>query len=162
MVNQSLLHHDHHESDQTYKEGETNPPIKGQASATDPSRDVQADVRGIDVPNPHLTWAEARQVMTRPDFIDELDRLNIIHIDRHHRISADSMPLLRAFRKVAETEGFEDKLESVMDRVSAIESLNRTREVRKQSELIKPDYCAETCPIYSSYGKSKVKRVGSW
>ena len=39
------------------------------------------------------------------------------------------MPLLRAFRKVAEQPGFREKLESVMDRVSAIESLGRTREV---------------------------------
>lgn len=136
MVHHSSLHHNHQEASDTGEEEETSSPTKGQAIATDPSRDVQEDVRGIDVPNPHLTWAEARQVMTRPDFITELDRLNIIHIDRHHRISADSMPLLRAFRKVAETEGFEEKLESVMDRVSAIESLNRTREVRQQAEPI--------------------------
>lgn len=102
---------------------------RGQVAVTDPSRDVEEDVRGLDVPNPHLTWGEARQVMTRPDFITELDTLNIIHIDRHHRLRADSMPLLRAFRRVAEMEGFEEKLESVMNRVSAIESLGRTREV---------------------------------
>ncbi|GAC93972.1 hypothetical protein PHSY_001541 [Pseudozyma hubeiensis SY62] len=96
---------------------------------TDPSMDQEADVRGADVPNPHLTWGEARQVMTRPDFIMELDHLNIIHIDRHHHIRADSMPLLRAMRRVAGSEGYGDKLESVMDRVSAIESLGRTREL---------------------------------
>lgn len=39
------------------------------------------------------------------------------------------MPLLRAFRKVAEMPGYAEKLESVMDRVSAIESLGRTREL---------------------------------
>ncbi len=39
------------------------------------------------------------------------------------------MPLLRAFRRVVEEDGFADKLENVMDRVSAIESLGRTREV---------------------------------
>ena len=99
-------------------------------AVTDPSQDIEQDVRGMDVPNPHLTWGEARQVMTRPDYINELDHLNIIHIDRHHHIRADSMPLLRAFRLVAESDGYEDKLERVMDRVSAIESLNRTREVR--------------------------------
>ncbi|PWN52181.1 hypothetical protein IE53DRAFT_312605 [Violaceomyces palustris] len=113
---------------------------------TDPSQDKEDDVRGADAPNPHLTWGEARQVMTRPDYILELDHLNIIHIDRHHHIRADSMPLLRAFRKVAETEGYEDKLEAVMDRVSAIESLNRTRELvwKEQGDkgkfLIKHDY----------------------
>jgi hypothetical protein len=108
---------------------------------TDPSQDLVADVRGFDVPNPHLTWGEARQIMTRPDFIDELDRLNLIHIDRHHHIRADSMPLLRAFRKVAEMDGYEDKLERVMDRVSAIESLNRTREVSRvnQKDFVEKD-----------------------
>jgi len=39
------------------------------------------------------------------------------------------MPLLRAFRRVSEEPGYAEKLESVMDRVSAIESLNRTREL---------------------------------
>lgn len=96
---------------------------------TDPSMDHEADVRGADVPNPHLTWGEARQVMTRPDYIMELDHLNIIHIDRHHHIRADSMPLLRAMRRVAESQGYRERLESVMDRVSAIESLGRTREL---------------------------------
>ncbi|KAN0066559.1 hypothetical protein ACQY0O_000653 [Thecaphora frezii] len=100
-----------------------------ESAMTDPCTDEEADVRGVDVPNPHLTWGEARQTMTRPDFIMELDHLNIIHIDRHHHIRADSMPLLRAFRRVAESEGYGDKLEAVMDRVSAIESLGRTREL---------------------------------
>lgn len=114
-----------------------------QENVTDPSRDTEADIRGLDVPNPHLTWAEVRQVMTRPDFVNELDRLNIIHIDRHHRIRADSMPLLRAFRRVAESEGFEDRLAEVMDRVSAIESLGRTREVRSRLVQIKRDHNAD-------------------
>ncbi|KAI3481503.1 hypothetical protein L1887_56050 [Cichorium endivia] len=113
---------------------------------TDPSNDQESDVRGADVPNPHLTWGEARQVMTRPDFIMELDHLNVIHIDRHHHIRADSMPLLRAMRRVAESEGYGDRLESVMDRVSAIESLGRTRELvwKEQGDggkfLIKKDH----------------------
>lgn len=87
---------------------------KVELAATDPSLDELVDVDGQDVCNPHLTWGEARQVMTRPDFITELDHLNIIFIDRHHHIRADSMPLLRAFRRLAETEGYEDKLERVM------------------------------------------------
>lgn len=69
---------------------------------TDPSLDRLPDVRGGDVPNPHMTWGEARQVMTRPDFLTELDHMNIVQVNRHHEIRADSMPLLRAFRRVAE------------------------------------------------------------
>lgn len=112
----------------------------------DPSLDHQEDVRGEDVPNPHLTWGEARQVMTRPDFLTHLDQMNIIQVNRHHEIRADSMPLLRAFRKIAQEPGYEDKLERVMDRVSAIESLGRTRELvwKEQGDkgkfLIKHDH----------------------
>ncbi|PWN97081.1 hypothetical protein FA09DRAFT_299005 [Tilletiopsis washingtonensis] len=113
-----------HESEKEQEHGEKRP----QDDATNPLSDVEVGLPG-DVPNPSLTWGEVRQVMTRPDFLEELDRLNIIHVDRHHHIRADSMPLLRAFRLQAEEEGYEDKLESVMDRVSAIESLLRTREL---------------------------------
>lgn len=69
---------------------------------TDPSLDGQSDIRGWDVPNPHLTWGEARQVMTRPDYLTTLDQMNIIHVNRHHEIRADSMPLLRAFMRIAQ------------------------------------------------------------
>lgn len=143
-------HDDAHEDDDDDDEedGKDHPSRRRlvESFLTDPSLDHEADVRGADVPNPHLTWAEARQVMTRPDFIQELDHLNIIHIDRHHHIRADSMPLLRAMRRVAESEGYGGKLESVMDRVSAIESLGRTRELvwKEQGDggqfLIKKDH----------------------
>ncbi|UZJ51834.1 hypothetical protein CBS101457_001154 [Exobasidium rhododendri] len=124
------LHHNHIAGSSAEGEKPLHLPSSGALrSVVDPSQDIVEDVRGRDVPNPHLTWGETRQIMTRPDFISELDRLNLIHIDRHHHIRADSMPLLRAFRRVAEIDGYEDKLERVMDRVSAIESLNRTREL---------------------------------
>jgi hypothetical protein len=143
--------HDNHIADADLEEEETlRNSEDASSSVTDPSRDVEADVRGIDVPNPHLTWGEVRQIMTRPDFINELDHLNLIHIDRHHHIRADSMPLLRAFRRVAETDGYEDKLERVMDRVSAIESLGRTREVSVWWELFAAKRCykiiSNVCP----------------
>jgi len=97
--------------------------------SADPTQDM-VHKQGEDIlPAVGLTWGEARQVMTRPDYISELDRLNMIHIDRHHRIYADNMALLRAMRRVTETEGFAERLESVMDRVAAIESLGRTREL---------------------------------
>ncbi|KAE8266733.1 hypothetical protein A4X09_0g5617 [Tilletia walkeri] len=98
-------------------------------ASADPTRDVILKDGEDILPAVSLTWGEARQVMTRPDYILELDRLNMIHIDRHHRIYADNMALLRAMRRVTETEGFAEKLESVMDRVAAIESLGRTREL---------------------------------
>lgn len=53
------------------------------------------------------------------------------------------MPLLRAFRLVTEQPGYAEKLEGVMDRVSAIESLGRTREVRQAAETFKCDLLAD-------------------
>ncbi|CAO1620819.1 unnamed protein product [Sympodiomycopsis kandeliae] len=137
-----------------------------ESSITDPSNDLEPDIGHIgDVPNPSITWGEARQIMTRPDFITELDHLNLIHIDKHHHIRSDSMPLLRSFRKVLEndktvdgTGSFEEKLEMVMDRVSAIESLNRTRELvwKEQGQggkvLIKSDHKGREIESWSLLG----------
>jgi hypothetical protein len=85
--------------------------------------------------------------MTRADFIEgpflfsrsnlvkpicslsELDRLNIISIDINHNVRPDSFLILYAAREVVEEEGFEEKLESVRDRIDEIESLHRTREL---------------------------------
>lgn len=86
--------------------------------------------------------------MTRADFIEgrifilmielhrhnfipalDLDRLNIISIDINHNVRPDSFLLLHAARDVVEEEGFEEKLQSVRDRIDEIESLHRTREL---------------------------------
>lgn len=54
---------------------------------------------------------------------------NIISIDTDSVVSADSRLLLNAMRSVTGEEGYQEKLESVLDRISAIESLGRTREI---------------------------------
>jgi hypothetical protein len=59
----------------------------------------------------------------------ELDRLNIITIDTHLDVRPDSMALLRAAREVVEEPDFQEVLDSVRERVDAIESLHRTREL---------------------------------
>ena len=59
----------------------------------------------------------------------ELDRLNIISIDINHNVRPDSFLILHAAREVVEEEGFEEKLESVRNRIDEIESLHRTREL---------------------------------
>lgn len=83
-----------------------------------------------EAPNPSIPWGQVRQIMTRPDYVEQLDHLNVIHINRAHHVTADSLPLLHAFRSVLfGEEDFEGRLEEVMDRVSAIESLGRTREL---------------------------------
>ncbi|KAG8975173.1 hypothetical protein FRC05_006341 [Tulasnella sp. 425] len=87
---------------------------------------------GKPIPEPDLpmiSYYEARQIMTRADFIDMLDHQNIINIDTDHMIRPDSMVVLRAAIEVVEEPGFDELLEGVKERIDAIESLHRTREL---------------------------------
>jgi len=67
--------------------------------------------------------------MTRTDFLDELDRLNIISIDIQHNVRPDSNLILSAAQEVVNEEGFDELLENVRARIDEIESLHRTREL---------------------------------
>ncbi|KAI5121443.1 hypothetical protein M0805_009552, partial [Coniferiporia weirii] len=78
---------------------------------------------------PRVSYDKARQLMTRTDFIDDLDRSNIISIDVDYNVRPDSMVLLQAAREVVEMPGFDDLLDNVRNRVDEIESLHRTREL---------------------------------
>jgi hypothetical protein len=44
-------------------------------------------------------------------------------------VRADSVPMMNAFKEICSEEGFDDYLEDTLDRISAIESLNRTKEL---------------------------------
>lgn len=76
-----------------------------------------------------IPYYEARQIMTRADFLEGLDRLNVIAIDVDHMVRPDSMVLYRAAETIVNEEGFEDLLTNVRDRIDEIESLHRTREL---------------------------------
>ncbi|KAH8115312.1 hypothetical protein DFH11DRAFT_1588582 [Phellopilus nigrolimitatus] len=78
---------------------------------------------------PAVTYDRARQLMTRTDFIDDLDRSNIISIDVNFMVRPDSMVILQAAKEVVNQPHFEESLQSVRDRVDEIESLHRTREL---------------------------------
>lgn len=78
---------------------------------------------------PELPLWRARQIMTRSDYIQRYDNLNIFTIDSHLRVRADSVPMMRAFHEIAAQPGFERLLEETCDRVAAIELLGRTREL---------------------------------
>ncbi|KAL9091055.1 MAG: hypothetical protein Q9165_004982 [Trypethelium subeluteriae] len=78
---------------------------------------------------PQIPLHEARQIMTRADFIQSYDHINIFTIDSNAMVRADSVPMQNAFREVCSQEGFEEFLEATLDRISAIESLGRTREI---------------------------------
>ncbi|PCH35614.1 hypothetical protein WOLCODRAFT_156317 [Wolfiporia cocos MD-104 SS10] len=82
-----------------------------------------------EVPLPRLSYYRCRQIMTRADFLEELDRRNIIAIDINHDVTPDSLLILRAAEQVVAEEGFEDLLNNVLTRIDAIESLHRTREL---------------------------------
>ncbi|KAL4764385.1 ATP-binding protein [Aspergillus foveolatus] len=78
---------------------------------------------------PEIPLHEARQIMTRADFIQSYDHENIFTINSHAMVRADSVPMQHAFREVCSQPGFEGHLEATLERISAIESLGRTREL---------------------------------
>lgn len=78
---------------------------------------------------PELPLWRARQVMTRPDYIQQYDNLNIFTVDSDSRVRADSVPMMRAFHEIALQPQFDQLLDETVDRVGAIESLGRTREI---------------------------------
>ncbi|KAL8837095.1 MAG: hypothetical protein Q9170_002652 [Blastenia crenularia] len=78
---------------------------------------------------PQIPLHKARQIMTRADFIKDYDHINIFTIDAQAMVRADSVPMLNAFRQICSEEGFEEHLQATLDRISAIESLGRTREI---------------------------------
>ncbi|GAA5858845.1 hypothetical protein JCM8547_005010 [Rhodosporidiobolus lusitaniae] len=79
--------------------------------------------------DPKVTYREAREVMTRPDYIVDLDAWHILNVDRFHNVRPDSRLMLSAFKAVAQEEDFQEKLDNVRDRIDAIESLHRTSEL---------------------------------
>ena len=78
---------------------------------------------------PEIPLHKARQIMTRADFIKDYDHDNLFTIDSLANVRADSVPMMNAFREICREEGFDGYLEATLDRISAIESLGRTREL---------------------------------
>ena len=78
---------------------------------------------------PEIPLHEARQIMTRADFIQSYDAINVFTIDSRAMVRADSVPMQVAFREICAIEGFDQHLEDTLERISAIESLGRTREL---------------------------------
>ncbi|KAK7630476.1 hypothetical protein IWX48DRAFT_615171 [Phyllosticta citricarpa] len=78
---------------------------------------------------PEVPLHKAREIMTRADFIQSYDHINIFTIDSKAMVRADSVPMMNAFRQVCKQEGFDKFLEETLDRIAAIESLGRTREL---------------------------------
>ncbi|KAF1943580.1 hypothetical protein EJ02DRAFT_464921 [Clathrospora elynae] len=78
---------------------------------------------------PEIPLHEARQIITRADFVQPFDHINVIHIDAHGMVRADSVAMQNAFREVVQENGFEEHLKATLNRLDELESLARTREV---------------------------------
>lgn len=78
---------------------------------------------------PSFPLHRARFIMTRSDFIRQHHDLSIFSIDSHAVVRADSVPMQRAFNEICAEPGFEDFLEATLERIGAIESLGRTKEL---------------------------------
>ena len=78
---------------------------------------------------PQMPLYKARETMTRADFVQMYDHENIFTIDSKANVRADSVPMMHAFREICAEERFEQFLQDTLDRISAIESINRTKEL---------------------------------
>lgn len=78
---------------------------------------------------PTYPFHVAQEIMTRCDFIRDLDSLNLFTITNQADVRASSVPMHRAFREICSQPGFKEHLENTIERISAIESLGRTREL---------------------------------
>ncbi|WYZ43277.1 hypothetical protein EsH8_VI_000976 [Colletotrichum jinshuiense] len=95
--------------------------------------DKEEDMELYDEENGHVLPSfpmhKAQQIMTRADFIRDMDRLNLFSIASNANVRASSVPMHRAFQEVCAEEGFRDHLEKTIQRIGDIESLGRTREL---------------------------------
>ena len=89
---------------------------------------------------PQIPLHKAREIMTRADFIKSYDHNNIFTIDAKAMVRADSVPMQNAFREICSEEGFDEFLEATLDRISAIESLGRTREIVAKDLVGRAEY----------------------
>ena len=87
------------------------------------------DAERLDHDLPTFPMHKAQEIMTRSDFIRELDRLNLFTITSAADVRASSVPMHRAFREICAIPGFRDFLEATLQRIADIESLGRTREL---------------------------------
>lgn len=78
---------------------------------------------------PEIPLFQARQIMTRADFIQQYDHDNLFTIDSTAMVRADSVPMMNAFKEICAEPGFDQFLQDTLDRISAVESIGRTREL---------------------------------
>jgi hypothetical protein len=99
---------------------------------------------------PEIPLHEARQIITRADFVQPFDHINVIHIDAHGMVRADSVPMQNAFREVVQQPSFEEHLKATLNRLDELESLARTREVAMREP---PDRSGGIVPVQTYCAK---------
>ena len=99
---------------------------------------------------PEMPLHEARQIITRADFVHPFDHINVVHIDAHGMVRADSVPMQNAFRDVVMQPGFEAHLKATLNRLDELESLARTREVSMREP---PDRSGGIVPVQTYCAK---------
>ncbi|KAI1419491.1 hypothetical protein F5Y12DRAFT_793724 [Xylaria sp. FL1777] len=103
---------------------------------------------------PSYPMHKAQQIMTRADFIRELDRLNLFTITSSAQVRASSVPMHRAFKEICAEPGFRQFLAETLQRISDIESLGRTRELVAKDLVLGGTYDISRAPDRS--GKLRV------
>nr|XP_019003167.1 uncharacterized protein I203_04204 [Kwoniella mangroviensis CBS 8507]OCF66628.1 hypothetical protein I203_04204 [Kwoniella mangroviensis CBS 8507] len=88
-----------------------------------------AEPSSADVHLPYVTYEAARRIMTRTDFLNELDHYHVVSIDLNHHVRPDSLLLLRAAQQVVSEDNFDEDLDTTRDRVDQIEGLHRQSEL---------------------------------
>lgn len=107
---------------------------------------------------PQIPLHKAREIMTRADFIQSYDHINIFTIDAKAMVRADSVPMQNAFRQICAEKGFDEHLEATLNRISAIESLGRTREIVAK-DLVSGTYKIKTKLDWDGEHKTTVEKT---
>src|SRR5690554_732407 len=93
---------------------------------------------------PSYPFHEAQQLMTRCDFIRQLDSLNLFSITSNADVRASSVPMHRALREICSAEGFREHLDATLQRIDDIESLGRTRELVAKDLVLGGEYTVKS------------------
>ena len=89
---------------------------------------------------PTFPFHIAQELMTRCDFIRDLDSKNLFTVTSEAEVRASSVPMHRAFREICAEPRFRKHLEDTIERISAIESLGRTRELVAKDLVLGSQY----------------------
>ncbi|PTB69030.1 hypothetical protein BBK36DRAFT_1192846 [Trichoderma citrinoviride] len=93
---------------------------------------------------PTFPFHIAQEIMTRADFIRDLDSLNLFTVTSQADVRASSVPMHLAFKEICAEPRFRKHLEDTIQRISDIESLGRTRELVAKDLVLGGQYDIET------------------